>query len=97
MVLSFSSLQERQRGRNGVRFLEKHPNFNVRLMVQLTPFHELFWGLLTLGGLINEKVLSPIVEYLVSVGQWRFALALLIPVLNWYTIQAAKEELQRKS
>ena len=88
--------QERQRGRNGVRFLQKHPNLTVRLMVQLTPFHEALWTLLTLNGAINEVSLLPLLSFLVSHGRWRLAIGLLSPVLNWHTVKAAKEELRQQ-
>lgn len=85
-------IQERQRGVNGVRFFEKHPNLGVRLMIQMTPFHEGLWFLLTLGGLVNERTLAPVLEWLVRSGQPALAAGLLSPVLNWYTVQAAKTE-----
>ena len=68
---------------------------NVRLMVQLTPFHDLLWTGLTLGGRLNERTLKPLLELLVEKGQWQLAMGLLSPLLNWHTIQAAKEELRK--
>ncbi|KAG0588134.1 hypothetical protein KC19_2G218800 [Ceratodon purpureus] len=87
--------QERQRGRNGVRFFLKHPNLDVRLMTQLTPLHEGLWFLLTLGGLLNEKTLSPFLVLLVAAGHPGLAAGLLSPTLNWHTVQASKEEVLR--
>jgi len=87
--------QERQRGRNGVRFFLKHPSLDVRLMTQLTPFHEGVWFFLTLGGLLNEKTLSPILGTLVAAGHPGLAAGLLSPTLNWHTVQASKEEVKR--
>ncbi|GAQ85736.1 hypothetical protein KFL_002510130 [Klebsormidium nitens] len=88
--------QERQRGINGVRFYEKHPNLGVRLMIQMTPFHEGLWFLLTFGGLLNERTLEPLLRWLVRSGQPGIALAMLSPVLNWYTVQAVKSERERR-
>ena len=87
--------QERQRGRNGVRFFLKHPSLDVRLMTQLTPLHEGLWFLLTLGGLLNKKTLSPILDMLVAAGYLGLTAGLLSPTLNSYTVQASKEEVVR--
>ncbi|CAM6059006.1 unnamed protein product [Sphagnum tenellum] len=87
--------QERQRGRNGVRFFRKHPKLSVRLMTQMTPFHEGLWFFLTFGGLLNEKLLEPILDRLVAAGKPGLAAALLSPILNWHTVQAAKEEVKK--
>ncbi|CAM6032662.1 unnamed protein product [Sphagnum compactum] len=87
--------QERQRGRNGVRFFRKHPKLGVRLMTQMTPFHEGLWFCLTFGGLLNEKLLEPILDRLVAAGNPGLAAALLSPILNWHTVQAAKEEVKK--
>ncbi|KAJ7296046.1 hypothetical protein O6H91_Y147400 [Diphasiastrum complanatum] len=86
--------QEKQRGRNGVRFYCKHPRLNVRLMTQLTPFHEGLWFLLTFGGLLNERTMEPLLQFLVAAGRPRLASALISPILNWNTVQASKEELK---
>lgn len=75
-----------------MRFFLKHPKLNVRLMTQLTPVHEGLWFLLTLGGLVTEKTLKPILHILVSANKPGLAAALLSPTLNWHTVQAAKEE-----
>ena len=51
--------KEIQRGRMGVIFYQKHPTWDVRLMIQMTWLHRLLWGILSLGGLVNEKTLAP--------------------------------------
>lgn len=78
-----------------MQFFLKHPSLNVRLMTQLTPLHEGIWFLLTLGGLVTEKTLSPILHQLVVAGHPGLAAALLSPTLNWHTVQATKEEVKR--
>ncbi|KAL2609945.1 hypothetical protein R1flu_028518 [Riccia fluitans] len=84
--------QEKQRGRNGVRFYQKHPTLYVRLMIQMTPFHELLWFVLTLGGLLNEKTLEPLLRQLEMKDMNQIAAGLVSPVLNWHTVQAVKKE-----
>jgi len=84
--------QEKQRGRNGVRFFMKHPNFNVRLMVQMTPFHFALWALLTLFGSLNENTLRPLLSWLLRQGHSRSAMGLISPILNWHNIQATRSE-----
>ena len=59
-------------------------------MVQMTPLHFIVWWLLTLGGLVNERVLRPVLEVLVHMGMHRAALGLLSPILNWYTVQVGR-------
>lgn len=78
-----------------MQFFLKHRSLDVRLMTQLTPFHEGVWFLLTLGGLLNEKTLSPILDKLVTAGHPGLAAGLLSPTLNWHTVQASKEEVMR--
>ncbi|CAI5952380.1 unnamed protein product [Closterium sp. NIES-65] len=87
--------QERQRGENGVRFFLKHRTLNVRLMVQMTPFHAALWFLLTLGGALNERSLAPLLAWLVQQGHPGVAVGILSPVLNWHTVQATREEVHR--
>eukprot|EP01018_Ginkgo_biloba_P013675 Gb_30760 [translate_table: standard] len=87
--------QEKQRGRNGIYFYRKHPYLRVQLMIQMTPVHQAFWFLLTLGGFINEKSLAPLLRTLVAWNQPRVAEALTSPILNWYTIQAMQEEIRK--
>ncbi|CAI5498028.1 unnamed protein product [Closterium sp. Naga37s-1] len=87
--------QERQRGENGVRFFLKHRTLNVRLMVQMTPFHSALWFLLTLGGALNERSLMPLLAWLVEQGHAGVAMGVLSPVLNWHTVQATREEVHR--
>eukprot|EP00899_Mesostigma_viride_P015599 jgi/Mesvir1/2403/Mv22145-RA.1 len=89
--------QERQRGRNGVRFFQKHPSLNVRLMIQMTPFHYGLWALLTLWGLINEDLLRPLLQAAVAAGRPGLAAGLLSPILNWHCVQAVYEEARRRS
>ncbi|ERN39863.1 putative glycosyltransferase [Rubidibacter lacunae KORDI 51-2] len=78
--------RERQRGRTGALFYQKHPTFAVRLMVQMTWVHRLLWGLLTFGGLLNERTLAPLLSWLCARGRSRLALEISRLFLNWYAV-----------
>lgn len=80
--------KERQRGRMGVVFYRKHPTWEVRLMVQMTAFHRLLWGILSLGGQLNEKTMTPLLQWLVDRGQSELALEMARVFLNWYNVQS---------
>ncbi|MEM8674985.1 MAG: glycosyltransferase, partial [Cyanobacteria bacterium P01_G01_bin.67] len=41
--------QEIQRGKMGVVFYQKHPTFDVKMMIQMTLLHRMLWGILSLG------------------------------------------------
>ncbi|WP_080811506.1 glycosyltransferase family 2 protein [Halomicronema hongdechloris] len=90
--------QEIQRGRMGVLFYQKHPTWDVRLMIQMTWLHRVLWGVLTLGGQLNEKTLAPLLQWLIDRGKPQLALEVARIFLNWYNVQgvyAAYAEQQR--
>ncbi|MBD1914143.1 MULTISPECIES: glycosyltransferase [unclassified Leptolyngbya] len=90
--------QEIQRGRMGVLFYQKHPTWDVRLMIQMTWLHRILWGVLSLGGLLNERTLAPLLQWLIDQGKPQLALELARVFLNWYNVQgvyAAQAELLR--
>lgn len=90
--------QEIQRGRMGVLFYEKHPTWDVRLMIQMTWLHRILWGLLSLGGTLNERTLAPLLQWLIDRGKPQLALEVARVFLNWYNVQgvyAAYAEMQR--
>lgn len=80
--------QERQRGRMGVLFYRKHPTWEVRMMIQMTWLHRLLWGLLSLGGLLNERSLAPLLRWLIRQGKPQLALEIARIFLNRYNVQA---------
>jgi hypothetical protein len=81
--------RERQRGYMGVLFWRKHPTWEVRLMIQMTVFHRVLWGILSLGGWLNEKRVAPLLQWLIDQGKPQLALELCrIFFLNWYNVQA---------
>lgn len=79
--------QEIQRGRMGVLFYQKHPTWDVRMMIQMTWLHRLLWGGLSLGGLLNERTLAPLLQWLIDQGKSQFALEIARIFLNWYNVQ----------
>jgi glycosyltransferase involved in cell wall biosynthesis len=79
--------KEIQRGKMGVLFYQKHPTWNVRLMIQMTWIHRLLWGILSLGGKLNERTMAPLLQWLIDVGQPRLALEVARIFLNWYNVQ----------
>lgn len=79
--------QEIQRGRMGVLFYQKHPIWEVRMMIQMTWLHRLLWGLLSLGGRLNERTLAPLLQLLIDQGKPQLALEIARIFLNWYNVQ----------
>lgn len=79
--------REIQRGKMGVVFYQKHPTFSVRMMIQMTIFHRILWGILSLGGLLNEKTLKPLLQWLIDRGKPQLALEIARIFLNWYNVQ----------
>jgi hypothetical protein len=63
-------------------FFRKHPTTRVRTIIQYTWFHRLLWEFLTLGGLLNERSLRPLLAWLLRHGQARWAMELLRLPLN---------------
>lgn len=92
--------KEIQRGRMGVLFYQKHPTYEVRLMIQMTWLHRILWGGLSLGGLLNEKTMAPLLQWLIRQGKPQLALEVARVFLNWYNVQgvyAAYGELQQQA
>lgn len=79
--------KEIQRGRMGVLFYQKHPTFEVRLMIQMTLLHRILWGILSLGGTLNERTLAPILQWLINQGKPQLALEIARIFLNWYNVK----------
>ena len=80
--------QEIDRGKMGVVFYEKHPTWEVKMMIQMTIFHRLLWGILSGGGRLNEKTMSPLLQWLINQGKPQLALEIARIFLNWYNVQA---------
>ncbi|NES96508.1 MAG: glycosyltransferase [Desertifilum sp. SIO1I2] len=80
--------REIQRGRMGVLFYEKHPTWDVKMMIQMTQLHRLLWGLLSLGGTLNERTMAPLLQWLINQGKPQLALEIARIFLNWYNVKA---------
>ncbi|NJR48558.1 MAG: glycosyltransferase [Leptolyngbyaceae cyanobacterium CSU_1_3] len=78
---------EIQRGRMGVLFYQKHPTWEVRMMIQMTWIHRLLWGGLTIGGLLNERTMAPLLRWLIAQGKPQLALEVARIFLNWYNVK----------
>jgi len=92
--------KEIQRGRMGVLFYQKHPIWEVRMMIQMTWIHRLLWGILSLGGNLNEHTLAPFLQWLINQGKPQLALEIARIFLNWYNVQgvyAAYAQLRQAS
>lgn len=91
--------REIQRGRMGVLFYQKHPTWEVRMMIQMTWIHRLLWGILSLGGSLNERTMAPFLQWLIDQGKPQLALEVARIFLNWYNVKgvyAAYQELQER-
>lgn len=79
--------QEIQRGRMGVLFYEKHPTWEVKMMIQMTILHRILWGGLSLGGALNERTMAGFLQWLIDRGKPQLALEAARIFLNWYNVQ----------
>lgn len=80
--------KEIQRGKMGVIFYQKHPTWDVKMMIQMTWIHQLLWGLLSLGGKLNERTMTPLLQWLINKGKPQLALEIARVFLNWYNVKA---------
>jgi glycosyltransferase involved in cell wall biosynthesis len=79
--------KEVQRGRMGVVFYQKHPTLEVKMMIQMTILHQILWGILSLGGRLNERTLKPLIQWLIDRNQPQLAEQVARIFLNWYNVQ----------
>jgi glycosyltransferase involved in cell wall biosynthesis len=92
--------KEIHRGRMGVLFYQKHPTWEVRMMIQMTWLHRLLWGLLSCGGRFNEHSMTPLLQWLIDRGKSQLALEIARIFLNWHNVKgvyAAYKEIQQSS
>jgi len=87
---------ERERAKMGLVFYRKHPTRRVRLIIQYTWLHRLLWELLTLGGLLNERSLKPLLAWLIRRGQPGLAMELLRLPLNRLGVRALYAEARQQ-
>jgi glycosyltransferase involved in cell wall biosynthesis len=79
---------ERERAKMALVFYRKHPTRRVRFIIQYTWLHRLLWELLTLGGLLNERSLRPVLAWLIRRGHPQLAMELLRLPLNRLGVRA---------
>ena len=84
--------REIQRGRMGVLFYQKHPTWEVKMMIQMTWIHRLLWGIFSLRGTLNERTMKPLLQWLINHGKSQLALEIARIFLNWYNVQAVYQE-----
>jgi hypothetical protein len=63
----------------------------------MTPLHQILWGLLSLGGTLNEKTMAPLLQYLIDRGRSQVALEIARIFLNWYNVQGVYEAYRESS
>ena len=83
---------EQERAKMGLVFFRKHPTRRVRFIVQYTRLHWLLWELLTLGGLLNERSLKPVLAWMIRRGHSSWAMELLRLPLNRIGVRALYQE-----
>ena len=86
---------EGERARMGLLFYRKHPTRRVRFIIQFTWLHRILWELLTLGGLINEQTLLPLLRWLIRRGYSGTAMELLRLPLNRIGVREMFREARR--
>lgn len=79
--------KEIERGKMGVLFYKKHPTYEVKMMIQMTWLHKLLWGILSLGGTLNENTMKPLLQWLINQGKPQLALEIARIFLNWYNVK----------
>ncbi len=87
---------ERERAKMGLVFYSKHPTRRVRFIIQYTWLHLALWELLTLGGLINERTLRPLLRWLIRHGKAGLAMELLRLPLNRFGVRALHAEARQQ-
>ena len=88
--------KEIQRGRMGVLFYQKHPIWEVRMMIQMTWLHRLLWGILSIDGRLNERTMAPLLQWLIDRGKYELAIQISRIFLNWYNVQGVYQAYQQK-
>ena len=79
--------QELERGQMGVVFYKKHPTLDVKIMIQMTVFHRILWNILSIGGLLNEHTMEPLLKWLIDRDKPQLAEQFARIFLNQYSVQ----------
>ena len=83
---------EKERAKMGLIFYRKHPSLRVRFIIQFTWIHLLLWEALTLGGIVNERSIKPLISWLISQGFHGVAMELLRLPLNRIAVRQLFKE-----
>ena len=86
--------KEIQRGKMGLLFYQKHPTWEVRMMIQMTWLHRLLWDILSIGGRLNERTMAPLLQWLVDRGKLQLAVQISRIFLNWYNVRGVYSSLK---
>jgi glycosyltransferase involved in cell wall biosynthesis len=78
---------EEERGRMAARFYRLRPTWEVRLMIQLTPLHDVLNAIATWGGLLDETKLRGVLAWLERRGKAWWAGQWAQIVLNQYNLR----------
>lgn len=78
---------EEERGRMAARFYQLRPTWEVRMMIQLTPLHDVLNAIATWGGLLNERTMRGVWHWLERRGLAWWAGQWAQIVLNQYNLK----------
>ena len=81
-----------ERAKMRLVFSRQHPTRPRRFILPVTVLHRLLWELLTLGGLLNERSLRPVLAWLIRQGKPGLAMELLRLPLNRIGVRALYRE-----
>ncbi len=87
--------QELERGKMGVVFYKKHPTLDVKIMIQMTIFHRILWNILALGGLLNERTMRPLLQWLIQLNNPQLAEQFARIFLNLYSVREVHSAYQK--
>jgi glycosyltransferase involved in cell wall biosynthesis len=87
--------QELERGQMGVVFYKKHPTLDVKIMIQMTVFHRILWNILSIGGLLNEQTMAPLLKWLIDRDRPQLAEQFARIFLNQYSVQEVHSAYQK--
>ena len=88
---------EEERGRMAARFYHLRPTWEVRLMIQLTPLHEVLNAIATWGGLLNERNMRGVLQWLERRGHAWWAGQWAQILLNQYNLKELHRTRSRAS
>jgi hypothetical protein len=57
------------------------------MMIQMTWLHRLLWGILSLGGNLNERTMKSLLQWLIDRDKPQLALEIARIFLNWYNVR----------